>query len=170
MNRKSEAPRLDMALIAHEISDKIQSILDEYGCTLVLARERSSSVVQLQFDGEADFALTLITAVKPGVYQFRAIGKQVALADELPDWLDKVAWAEWIAYRAEIGKPMTKRTTKAQLAMLHEMHKLGLSQASSIQQSIRNGWVGLFPGKTAENVNRGQAATDAFVGDAHAGR
>ena len=164
---RNPVPRLDLALVAHEISEKLQSILDEYGCTLVLARERSHSAVQLQFDGENDFALTLMTAAKPGVYQYRAIGKQVALADDLPGWLDRASWDEWLAYRAEIGKPMTRRTQKAQLAMLHSLYMQGLYQSACINQSIRNGWVGLFPGKTSENVSRGQAATDAFVGLTH---
>jgi hypothetical protein len=170
MKEKSPAPRVDLALLAHEISGKLQGVLEEYGGTLVLCRERGRSTLQVQLDGENDLAITLVTAAANGVYRFVAIGKEVMVSDELPDWLDLAAWNRWLAYRSEIRKPLTKRTRKAQLTLLGEIHRDGMSQSAAIEQSIRNGWVGLFPGKTSQAITRGAAQVDDFVGGAHEAR
>lgn len=53
------------------------------------------------------------------------------------------AWMEWEAHRWEIQKPNTARSRKLQLAFLVEQ---GNGNAIAvINQSIRNGWRGLFP-------------------------
>lgn len=58
-----------------------------------------------------------------------------------------LAWADWVDYRKEIKKRLTKSTAKQQIQFL-------LSQPSfvaCINQSIKNGWQGLFEIKK-ENV------------------
>lgn len=59
----------------------------------------------------------------------------------LPDWLDKEAWNEWIAYRKEIRKKITPSVESKQIKFL-EKHKDNHKEI--IEQSIRNGWTGLF--------------------------
>jgi hypothetical protein len=159
----SEAPQLDLALVAHEISDTIQNMLEQYGAKLVLCRERGACTLQVQFDGEHHRALTLIEARNVGTFRFVPIGKDYDGEDKLPAWLDKEAWQDWVAYRAEIRKPLTGRMRKAQFEMLKKQHDMGLSQRACIQQSITNGWVGLFPARRTENVVRGATQIDAFV-------
>lgn len=59
----------------------------------------------------------------------------------LPDWLDKKVWNEWVEYRKEKKKSLTQRSIDLQLKELAQnipTHK------AIIEQSIRNGWVGLF--------------------------
>lgn len=59
----------------------------------------------------------------------------------LPEWLDAIAWNEWVAFRKEIKKPLTNLMTKKQIEFLSnhkEYHK------SIINSSIMNGWTGLF--------------------------
>jgi len=54
----------------------------------------------------------------------------------------KAAWAEWTQYRTERKAKLTATTIKKQLAKLE---KLGHDGAiAAIEQSIVNGWVGLF--------------------------
>ncbi len=54
----------------------------------------------------------------------------------------KAAWAGWVANRKEIGKPMTERAAKMQLAKLKD---IGHDRAiSAIEHSIANGWQGIF--------------------------
>lgn len=154
----------DLGLIAHEISDQIQSMLEQYGAKMVLCRERGTCTLQLQFDGERERALTLIEARKIGMFRFVPLGKEYDGEDKFPAWLDVEAWQDWLAYRAEIRKPVSVRMRKAQWHMLKQQHDYGLSQRACIEQSIRNGWVGLFPARRTENVARGAAQIDAFVG------
>jgi hypothetical protein len=71
---------------------------------------------------------------------------------EIPEWLDKKAWAEWEAYRREKGKKITTATEKKQLALLEKNKE---HQAEIIEASIISGWQGLFPfkGKTAKTTD-----------------
>jgi hypothetical protein len=61
---------------------------------------------------------------------------------DLPDWLDKGSWTEWVAYRKGRKLTTNEKTMKKQIDFLAEnraVHK------EIINQSIMNGWQGLFP-------------------------
>ncbi len=60
---------------------------------------------------------------------------------KLPEWLDKEAWNEWVAFRKEQRKKLTPMSIKKQIAFLQK-HKA--DHVAIIEQSIRNGWTGLF--------------------------
>src|SRR5690606_4011964 len=65
---------------------------------------------------------------------------------ELPTELDtpkfRRAWDEWQTYRREIRKTLTPSTAQKQLRKLAEW---GEAKAiAAIEQSVRNGWTGLF--------------------------
>lgn len=62
---------------------------------------------------------------------------------ELPEWLNKQAWADWEKYRSEKGQGLKPSTVKLQLAMLGAPGNLP-DHVEIINQSIRNGWTGLF--------------------------
>ena len=53
----------------------------------------------------------------------------------------RAAWAEWETFRREIKKPLTRSTAVKQLA---DLAKTPADAAARIEQSIRNGWRGLF--------------------------
>lgn len=58
--------------------------------------------------------------------------------------LDK--WKEWIDYRSEINHKLTKSTAEKQILFLLKQS----NPAKCIDDSITNGWQGLFPQKTKE--------------------
>ncbi len=60
---------------------------------------------------------------------------------ELPSWLDLDAWNTWIDYRKEIGKPLTSKGMKIQLAKLSNYTR---SHVDMINRSIEGGWTRLF--------------------------
>lgn len=66
---------------------------------------------------------------------------------DLPGWLNKPAWEEWIEFRKEIKKPLTTLGAKKCLAVL-EAHQA--QQKEIIDTSIARGWTGLFPPKEAK--------------------
>lgn len=66
---------------------------------------------------------------------------------ELPGWVDKRAWKEWVQYRNERKKSLLPSTIEKQLAFLNRFKKW---HVDIIEQSIRNGWIGLFPLKGKE--------------------
>lgn len=62
--------------------------------------------------------------------------------------LDPQAWERWLAFRAEIRKPIKPASVAAAQRALA---KFGANQAAVVEQSIANGWQGLFdlkPGAT----------------------
>jgi len=62
----------------------------------------------------------------------------------------KKAWLGWEAYRKEKRKPLTKTTIVLQLK---DMTALSEKDAiDTIAQSMRNGWLGLFPAQTASKA------------------
>jgi len=72
--------------------------------------------------------------------------------EELPKCLQteafKAAWSEWCEYRKERKLPLTPTTVKSQLKKLEKWGHDGA--VASIQESISNGWQGLFPSKNGE--------------------
>jgi hypothetical protein len=54
----------------------------------------------------------------------------------------KQAWRDWIDHRAELRKPLTSAAIRRQLAFLAALGPDGA--VASIEQSIMNGWQGLF--------------------------
>ncbi len=71
-----------------------------------------------------------------------------AKKESIPDWLDREIWFNWIDYRNEIKKPFkTKKTFELQVKFLLECLEEGYSPEEIINQSITNGWQGLFKPK-----------------------
>jgi uncharacterized protein YdaU (DUF1376 family) len=74
--------------------------------------------------------------------------KEGASAPVLPPDLDPKAWSDWIEYRASIRKPLKPAShPKAMRALA----KFGKGQSAVVDQSIAQGWTGLFdlkPGAT----------------------
>ena len=60
----------------------------------------------------------------------------------IPDWINKEIWLEWEAHRKEIKKKLTPTSLKRQMLFLAK-HKEDHVQI--LEQSIINGWTGLFP-------------------------
>jgi hypothetical protein len=78
-------------------------------------------------------------------------GRERTLAEpSLPpvEGLDAAAWKRWLDYRAEIRKPLKPASHQAAMTALA---RYGAQQGAVVDQSISNGWQGLFdlkPGAT----------------------
>ncbi len=73
--------------------------------------------------------------------------------------LDAAAFRRWDAYRIEIKKPLKPSSL---IAAAEELAKYGGEQAAVVQQSIANGWQGLFELKRAGlNGSHGHASKPA---------
>lgn len=62
------------------------------------------------------------------------------------------AWADWCQHRREIGKRLTKTSCERQAAQLTKHH----APDAVINQSISNGWTGLFPEKVLPGAQQGR--------------
>ncbi|WP_267303308.1 helix-turn-helix domain-containing protein [Pseudomonas sp. BJa3] len=69
-----------------------------------------------------------------------------------PTNVSEQVWADWCQHRREIGKRLTKTTCERQAKTLAGHH----APDAVINQSISNGWTGLFPEKVLPGAQQGQ--------------
>jgi hypothetical protein len=93
------------------------------------------------------------SAVQPRRAAVKA-SKQVATL-EIPSCIPVDAWLEWDLYRqAKSGKAWTAHAKKLSIARLETYWQQGADPRAVIQQSIENGWAGLFAPKDIAVGNR----------------
>lgn len=88
-----------------------------------------------------------------------------ALAVQLPDWLSAEIWSSWVAYRRDLKKPIKSQQTVTQaINLLYRCRLNGYSPEEIINQSIANGWQGLFEPKGARPQRRQESrVTERFA-------
>ncbi|HHM0877792.1 TPA: replication protein [Klebsiella pneumoniae] len=88
-----------------------------------------------------------------------------ASAIQLPDWLSAEIWSSWVAYRRDLKKPIKSQQTVTQAINLLDRCRLnGYSPEEIINQSIANGWQGLFEPKGARPQRRQESrVTERFA-------
>lgn len=69
-----------------------------------------------------------------------------------PSNVSEQTWADWCQHRMEIRKPLTATTCAKQAKTLAGHH----APDAVINQSISNGWTGLFPEKVLPGAQQGQ--------------
>lgn len=69
----------------------------------------------------------------------------------LPDWIPMESWNGFLEYRKRIRKPMTDRAVTLALHTLNDLKDQGNNPAAVLDQSVTNGWTGLFPVKNGTN-------------------
>jgi DNA-binding transcriptional ArsR family regulator len=76
---------------------------------------------------------------------------------ELPGWLSRETWTEFVEHRRESKKPLTERAAKANIRKLSELRSKGQDPRAVIDQTIAGGWTGLFDVKTSRKAPKAQA-------------
>ena len=72
----------------------------------------------------------------------------------LPEWLTESAWSDFIEFRKSIPRsPFNLQAQKLALRKLEELREQGHDPTEVINQSILNGWKGLFPLKQDQGPN-----------------
>lgn len=64
---------------------------------------------------------------------------------DLPDWVPAAAWSDYVEMRKRIRKAMTPKAMALAVAELDKLRAQGFDPVLVINQSILNGWQGLFP-------------------------
>ncbi len=88
-----------------------------------------------------------------------------ASAVQLPDWLSAEIWSSWVAYRRDLKKPIKSQQTVTQaINLLDRCRLIGYTPDEIINQSIANGWQGLFEPKGARPQRRQESrVTERFA-------
>jgi hypothetical protein len=72
------------------------------------------------------------------------INKKKGSSIELPEWLNKEVWNDWVQHRKQKRNKLTDKTIERQIKLL-EKHKD--IHVAILEYSIQNGYQGLFPDK-----------------------
>ena len=83
---------------------------------------------------------------------------------EIPDWIQKDDWNDFVAMRKQIKKPMTDRAIKIILGKLENMKTRGINISLVLQNSIANNWQDVYEPK----VQNQPASTDWWMNDRRA--
>lgn len=82
---------------------------------------------------------------------------------EPPDGLDVPTWERWVEYRKGIGKPLKPASIPA---AQKAMAKFGDQQAAVVEQSVANGWQGLFAVRSAQSMGlQGRTSSHSGFGE-----
>lgn len=84
--------------------------------------------------------------------------KQVAVVSQeldFPDWLNKETWEDFKQHRKEIKKPMSFLAQKKTINQLTKMKEKGQDIDQVLNNSIANGWQGIFEIKQRKEILHG---------------
>jgi DNA-binding transcriptional regulator YhcF (GntR family) len=77
----------------------------------------------------------------------RTIIKPIKPKFELPGWVPKQDWEDWLEVRKKKGAPETTRAFELNLSRLAEFQNRGHPPSEVLQLAIERGWTGLFEPK-----------------------
>lgn len=120
--------------------------------TVPHSRGKSTNIPAKQSQ-EWDTEPVIEPVIDPKRVRKRAIGFDAAQV-ELPSWLPREAWLDWVDDRKERRIPTTERAAKAQLKTLERYRGDGHEPIAVIEQSIASGYKGLVPPKSCGSVRK----------------
>ena len=83
---------------------------------------------------------------------------------ELPDFVNKETWAEFVQMRKEIKKKLTPTACKQIFRDMTKWHGDGINANDCLVNSIRGNWQGVFPPTKQKNEPTSKSSVD-FVAD-----
>lgn len=92
-------------------------------------------------------------------------GKKRAAAFDLPKWVPLPEWAAFLEMRQAMKRPVTSTAVGLTIRKLERLKGEGYAPADVLNQSVMNGWLGLFEIKTGDEA-RPRTSTKAPVDEA----
>ncbi len=83
----------------------------------------------------------------------------------LPEWLNPQTWQDFVEHRQRLRKPMTPRAKELMVKKLEGFWNQGEDINRILEQSIEQGWQGVFSEKEENNgkINRGRTLTEIIA-------
>ena len=106
-------------------------------------------------------SIYIINTKKNSIKNPRKKGENADDIVVLPDWLASQDWESFKSHRKEIKSPMSVRAQKLMIQCLVKLHADGQNPEECINQSIMNGWKGIFSVRKLNNVN-GQVKKESY--------
>lgn len=74
-------------------------------------------------------------------------GRAVTLALDIPSWLPADVWADWVAHRKHIRKPMSAKAAEYTIRSIEKLRRQGHDPRALIELAIMSGWQGIYAPK-----------------------
>ena len=74
----------------------------------------------------------------------------------IPEWIDPEAWKDFSDMRMKIKKPLSEATIKLTIRELEKLRSKGQDPKAILNQSVMNGWQGIFP--LREDFNKSKSS------------
>ena len=116
--------------------------------------EVNACVSRLSHYLEQDASTVISSVYQPDTLEKRreeTEKKPVSL--ELPDWLNKTDWNDFVEMRKKLKKPMTDRAVKLMLSKLETMKNKGINTSEVLQKSILANWSDVYEPKVQTQQN-----------------
>jgi uncharacterized protein YdaU (DUF1376 family) len=115
------------------------------------ARWNNAKVMRTHSDGNAK-------AMKNDANQEPITNNQIkerkpVVPAELPDWLNKTDWNDFVEMRKKLKKPMTDRAVKLMISKLETMKNKGIDTSAVLQKSIVSDWIDVYEPKVQVQQN-----------------
>lgn len=134
------------------------------------SKNRSKGNAEGNAPGDAKGNARTVTSPSPREEKRREEVEPDGSTPSIPHGLDLPTWERWVEYRKRIGKALKPASMPA---AQKAMAAFGDTQAAVVEQSIANGWQGLFALKSAQAMGivnrqaaveqRNQAAVDEWL-------
>ena len=86
----------------------------------------------------------------PSEPQAAKVGKGEKVVIDLPAWMSQELWQDIIDHRKSLKCPVTIKALQTVLQELEKHHSSGQNLREMLNQSVVNGWKGMFPVKAAQ--------------------
>jgi len=140
--------RRSAALASHESRTPKQATADgEELPTLVVQTSANSGHLQTLADSQAANGETPAPAPSP------APAPGETATPVLPDWIPPENWQGFVEMRQRMKAPLTSRAVTIVVKKLDRLRAQGNDLAQVLDQSVMNGWKGIFPVKPEEHWN-----------------
>ena len=124
----------------------------------------SSCISKLSHYLEQSDISTISSVYQEDILEKRREETEKKVDIEIPDWIPKDDWNDFVAMRKQIKKPMTDRAIKIILGKLENMKTRGINISLVLQNSIANNWQDVYEPK----VQNQPASTDWWMNDRRA--
>jgi uncharacterized protein YdaU (DUF1376 family) len=84
---------------------------------------------------------------------------------ELPVWLNAEVWGQFLQHRQKLKAPMTENAKKLMIGELEKLRFKGDDPHHVLEQSMLNGWKGVFKLKGNQNDNTARSAAKPTITD-----
>lgn len=122
----------------------------------------TAKLVKHEPDGKqnTNFPTPELASPKETIKKYINKDKRNTKRKDIPDFIDKGLWADFLEMRKKQKAPPTDRAIELLLKELGRLHHDGNNANEVLEQSIKNGWKGLFPlkgdnhnGKSGRNIS-----------------